>query len=220
MEYVKGVIFDMDGVILDTESLSLRFWEETLGKHGIKMDRDGQISLMGKGKDDTIKGLKEIYGEDIPIEDYYIEKGQAVIDYLEENKPGVKKGFENLLKYLIRNNYKTAIATSTMRWKMANRMKFLNFDKMVDSVICGDDVEKSKPNPEIFLKAADSLGLSPKECIVIEDSKSGIKAAFDGGFRCIMVPDFKKPDDEIKEKTFMIVDSLEDVENWLKTNRI
>ena len=139
-----------------------------------------------------------------------------MIDYLEENKPGVKKGFESLLKYLIENGYKSAIATSTARWKMANRMKFLHFDEMVDCVVCGDEVNKSKPNPEIFLKAAEKLGLTPEECIVIEDSKSGVEAAYKGGFRCIMVPDYKKPDEEMKQMAFKVMDSLEDVEVWLK----
>lgn len=216
MKDVKGVIFDMDGVIIDTESLSLVFWEKILKKHGIQMDREAQISLMGKGRDDTIEGLKEAYGRELPMEDYYMEKGQAVIDYLEENKPGVKKGFESLLKYLIENGYKTAIATSTVRWKMKNRMKFLHFDEMVDDVVCGDEVKKSKPNPEIFLKAAQKLKLTPEECIVIEDSKAGVEAAYKGGFRCIMVPDFVKPDDDLKKKTLKIVDSLEEVEEWLK----
>lgn len=218
MKDVKGVIFDMDGVIIDTESLSLVFWEKILKKHGIQMDREAQISLMGKGRDDTIEGLKEAYGRELPMEDYYMEKGQAVIDYLEENKPGVKKGFESLLKYLIENGYKTAIATSTVRWKMKNRMKFLHFDEMVDDVVCGDEVKKSKPNPnpEIFLKAAQKLNLNPEECIVIEDSKAGVEAAYKGGFRCIMVPDFVKPDDDLKKKTLKIVDSLEEVEEWLK----
>lgn len=216
MKDVKGVIFDMDGVILDTETLSLMFWEKTLKSHGIEMDREKHILLMGKNSEETLKCLKEIYGEDVPIKDYYLEKGQAVIDYLEENKPGVKKGFESLLKHLIENGYKSAIATSTARWKMANRMKFLHFDEMVDCVICGDEVNKSKPNPEIFLKAAEKLGLKPEECIVIEDSKSGVEAAYKGGFRCIMVPDYKKPDEEMKEMIFKVMDSLEDVEAWLK----
>lgn len=216
MKDVKGVIFDMDGVILDTETLSLMFWDKVLKSHGIEMDREKHILLMGKNSEETVKCLKEIYGEYVPIKDYYLEKGQAVIDYLEENKPGVKKGFESLLKYLIENGYKSAIATSTARWKMANRMKFLHFDEMVDCVICGDEVNKSKPNPEIFLKAAEKLGLTPEECIVIEDSKSGVEAAYNGGFRCIMVPDYKKPDEEMKEMVFKVMDSLEDVEEWLK----
>lgn len=216
MSDVKGVIFDMDGVILDTETLSLMFWEKTLKSHDIEMDREKHILLMGKSSEDTVKCLKEIYGEDVPIKDYYLEKGQAVIDYLEENKPGVKKGFESLLKYLIENGYKSAIATSTARWKMANRMKFLHFDEMVDCVICGDEVKKSKPDPEIFLKAAEKLGLSPEECIVIEDSKSGVEAAYNGGFRCIIVPDLKKPDIDMEEKAFKIMESLEELEEWLK----
>lgn len=207
----------MDGVILDTENLSLIFWEKIFKKHNIKMKRESQILLMGKGKEDTIKGLKEIYGKELPMEEYYQEKGQAVIDYLEENKPDVKKGFESLLDYLIENKYKTAIATSTVRWKMKNRMKFLHFDDIVDSVVCGDEVKNTKPNPEIFLKAAESLGLAPEECIVIEDSKAGVEAAYNGGFKCIMVPDFKQPDEELKRKTFKIMDSLEDVEELLKT---
>ncbi|WP_300279715.1 HAD family hydrolase [Peptacetobacter sp.] len=218
MKNIKGVIFDMDGVILDTESLSLIFWEKIFKKHNIEIKRDAQILLMGKGKDDTIKGLKEIYGKELPMEEYYKEKGQAVIDYLEENKPGVKKGFESLLKYLLEHNYKTAIATSTVRWKMKNRMKFLHFDDMVGAVICGDEVKETKPNPEIFLKAAEKLNLSPKECLVIEDSKAGVEAAYNGGFKCIMVPDFKKPDEELREKAYKIMDSLEDVEYLLKNS--
>ena len=216
MSDVKGVIFDMDGVILDTETLSLMFWEKTLKSHGIEMDREKHILLMGRGKKDTIKLLKEIYDDDIPIEKYYEEKGEAFLDYLKENKPGVKKGFESLLKYLTENGYKTAIATSTMRWKMKRRMKFLHFDKKVDYIICGDEVENTKPNPEIFLKAAEKIGLKPNQCIVIEDSKAGVEAAFNGGFRCIIVPDLKKPDEDMKEKAFKIMESLESLEIWLK----
>ena len=216
MEKIKGVIFDVDGLILDTESMSLKYWIEEFKKFGIDVDENIIISGMGSDMYLLKKNLRERYGEDLPIDKMYEDKNIAMLGYLKEHRADRKEGFDSLIKYLNENGYKTAIATSTERRKFNIRMKHQNFIDKFDFVVCGSDVKNIKPDPEIFITAAEGIGLSPEECIVLEDSKAGVTAAYKGGFRCINIPDMKKPDDDMKKKAFKILKSLTEVEEYLK----
>lgn len=217
---IKGVIFDMDGTILDTESLSLGFWIETLKKYGIELDKNIVISLMGTSKKAIIDGMNQRYGDRVDIEKVYEEKNEAMLEYMEKQAPDVKKGYYELKKYLDDNGYKTAIATATVKDKVALRMKFLKLDEDFDFVVCGSDIKNSKPDPEIFLKAAEGIGLKPEECVVLEDSKAGVTAAYRGGFKCINIPDLKIPDDDMKRMADAELESLDKVVEYLeKINR-
>ena len=135
-----------------------------------------------------------------------------------EEKAPVKPGVKELLTYLKSAGVKIAIASSTKKSGVARELKQAGFLEYFDELVCGDMVEKSKPNPDIFLKAAQCLGEEPENCIVIEDSFNGIRAAHAANMFAIMVPDILPPDEEMKEKASLILDSLNDVLSYLKEN--
>lgn len=197
MEKLKGVIFDMDGVIFDTESVYLETWTETFKTYGYDLKKEIYISVMGTGKDNVIKTFKKAFGDNLPIEEMYKLKDKKFKEIIESGKVSMKPGAKEILLYLKNNNIKTALATSARKWRAEIQLEMSGINSLFDVIICGDEINNLKPNPEIFIKSAEKLKLKPCECIVIEDSSSGIKAAFDGGMYGIHVEDLKKADESI-----------------------
>ena len=124
-----------------------------------------------------------------------------------------------MLEYLKENKYKIAVATSTKRERAEKLLTMVKIKDFFEEIICGDEVKNSKPDPEIFLKAAKKLGSQPSHCIVLEDSAAGIEAAYNAGMKGINIPDMKIPDDEIIKKAFRIEQSLLDVLEYFKSNK-
>lgn len=127
----------------------------------------------------------------------------------------LKEGVNELIDYLKENDYKIALATSSDREKAEYLLELVKIKDKFDYIICGNDIVNSKPNPEIFLKAAENLKVEPKECIVIEDSKFGVKAAVNAGMKAINVPDMKMPDSEVKSMAFKIFNNLLEVKEYI-----
>lgn len=221
MKKIKGIIFDMDGVIFDTERISCRFWQKKLKEHGMDMTEDMYTEIMGRNRVGIIKGLESMFNR--PEIDFYKlsdEKVAQMGEFLDTGRIPVLPGVFEIIDYLDKNGYKKSIATSTRRVKAESRLKKENLFDHFDSIMYGDDVKISKPNPEIFLKTAEKMELNPSEILILEDSPSGIEAAYNGGFRCINVVDMKKPTDEMKSRTIAICDNLFDVIEWLEKNNI
>ena len=128
----------------------------------------------------------------------------------------LKPGLIELLTYLKENNYKTIVATSSNRARVDKILAGAQIAQYFDDSICGDEVTKGKPNPEIFLKACEKLGVEPSEALVLEDSEAGIQAAYSGNIKVICVIDMKVPDDNYKEMTARIVETLHDVIDYVK----
>lgn len=216
MKNVKAVIFDMDGLIFDTEKLSFEGWQSICAKEGYNMDKDFYITLIGRNLKGFGKLMKDKFGEDFPLERLYEEKVKHQLDSINKDGVPLKKGIHELLVFLKENNYKVAVATSTPRDRAEKMLTMGEILDKADTTVCGDEVENSKPDPEIFLKAAKNLGIDPKDCIVLEDSGAGIEAAFRAGMIPINIPDMKEPDDEMKEKSRYICESLLHVIDLLK----
>ena len=136
-------------------------------------------------------------------------------EYIKKNGVPIKEGVNELIDYLKENDYKIALATSSDREKAEYLLELVKIKDKFDYIICGNDIVNSKPNPEIFLKAAENLKVEPKECIVIEDSKFGVKAAVNAGMKAINVPDMKMPDSEVKSMAFKIFNNLLEVKEYI-----
>lgn len=213
MKNVKAVIFDMDGVIFDTEKAYLDIWTNVFETHGYALDRNIYISLMGTGKENVMKVFKEKYGENLPIIEMYKEKDEKLLDRMKRRLVPIKDGAYELLNYLKENNFKIALATSSRRERLDLQIKMFDIFEMFDAIVCGEDVINGKPNPEIFLKASEKLGVAPKDCIVIEDSLAGIKGAYAGGMIGFHVQDLKIADEDILRycnKNFMNLKEIKD----------
>jgi len=197
MKKIDAVLFDMDGVIFDTESVYLDIWTKVFKKYGYIMTLDVYISVMGTGRKNVIKTFLQIYGEDLPIAEMYIEKDKKLEEVIRNGLVPTKQGAKDILNYFKQNNYKIALATSAKRDRVERQLKMADMIGIFDDIVCGDDIKNGKPNPEIFLKAAQKLCVDPGKCLVIEDSPAGIKAAFNAKMTGIHVEDLKKADEEI-----------------------
>ena len=207
---IKAVIFDMDGVLFDTESLYLKSWIKVFEKYGYTMKKEIYLDVMGTGRENVKRVFKEIFGENLPIEEMYKEKDIELFKEIEENLE-TKEGALELLTYLKENNYKIALATSGERKRMEKQMKKADFIKFFDALVTKEDVTKNKPNPDIFLKAAEKINVKPEECMVIEDSFAGIKGAYEGKMIPIHVVDLKELDEEGKKLCYKSYKNLKEI---------
>lgn len=204
---IEAIIFDMDGVLFDTESLYLKSWIKVFKKYGYTMEKEIYLDVMGTGRENVKKVFKEKFGDNLPIEEMYKEKDIELFKEIEENLE-VKDGVLELLTYLKENNYKIALATSGERIRMEKQMKKANFIKFFDALVTKEDVNKNKPNPDIFLKAAEKINVEPKKCMVIEDSFAGIKGAYLGNMIPVHVIDLKELDEEGKKLCYKTYKNL------------
>ena len=217
MKNIDAVIFDMDGVLIDTERISFNAFKEVLSGYNYEMSEAFYLTMIGR----NVKSIKELmleeYGNDFPFEEVYKKKVKIAIDTIDRDGVIVKPGVHEIVDYLKNNNYKVAVATSTSRERAHYLLQQVGIKEKVNYIICGDQVENSKPNPEIFLKAAKGLAVEPENCIVIEDSDAGILAASRAGMKGINVPDMKMPDEDMKKLAYKICGSLHEVKTYIES---
>ncbi|MCR4639195.1 HAD family phosphatase [Ruminococcus sp.] len=208
MNDLKGAIFDMDGLMIDTEKLYLKFWIQSAKDFGYDMKPEHVYAIRSMARKYSIPTLKGFLGEDCPTEDIRAHRTELMAEYINEHGLEVKKGLFELLYYLNGRGIKMAVATATPRSRTTEYLEKIGAAKFFSAVICGDMVETGKPAPDIYLTAAGELGLPPQECAAFEDSPNGIKAAHAAGCHAIMIPDMTQPDDEIKPLLSAVYDDL------------
>ena len=211
----KAVIFDMDGVIFDTERVYLEIWQSVFEKYGYKMTKELYVNVMGTGRKNAIKTFLENFGDDLPIEKMYEEKDNQLFYIIENQGIPLKEGVKELFSMLKEKNYKIALATSAKRERVEKQIKDKWLKESFDAIVCGDDVEKGKPSPDIFLKAAKKIDVEPENCFVVEDSPAGIKAAFSGGMKGIHVEDLKAADEDILKYCEKNFKNLQEIKEYL-----
>jgi beta-phosphoglucomutase family hydrolase len=215
MDKIEAVLFDMDGVIFDTENVYLEVWTKVFQKYGYEMTKDIYISVMGSGRKNVIKTFLNVYGQDLPIIQMYQEKDEKLEQVIEKGQVPIKVGVKKILIFLRENGYKVALVTSAKRDRAIKQLKMANIEEIFDVIVCGDEVTNSKPDPEIFLKAARKISVNPENCIVIEDSPAGIKSAYNAEMIGIHVEDLKKADEEMLKYCHKSFKNLLDVKEYL-----
>lgn len=218
MKNVKAILFDMDGVIFDTERVYLEEWKQVFKKYGYKMKDEIYISVMGTGRENVKKVFKEYYGDNLPIEDMYVDKDILLNEAVSENKIPLKTGAFDILSYLKDNGYKTALATSAKRDRLEIQLSLADIKDKFDAIVCIDDVGKGKPNPDIFLLAAEKIGVEPSDCMVIEDSEAGIMAAFNAGMIPVHVKDLKEVSETIMKHSKRQFNNLHEIKQYIIEN--
>ena len=209
---IKAVLFDMDGLMVDTESLATEAFIHSAKKQGYNMTKEETLLVLGF----TTKSIYEFWENYFKISDV---SGKQLVDdhykYIENilftTGPSKMPYIEELLKYLKESNYKVAVASSSNMDHIINNMEKTGLKKYIDEFASGAEVENGKPAPDVFLLAAERLGVKPENCLVLEDSKAGVIAGSSAGAKVIMVPDMFKPDEECKERTYRIVGNLGEV---------
>lgn len=205
---VSGIIFDMDGVLIDSERQSNEGWLWAAGQLGVDMPmwlidsfKGAPAELCCKFFDDYYKGVID-YWEAKELRTQHVYKIRET-----EGIP-VKKGVKDIFEYIRNNGLKCAVATSTRRESAEKTLHEIGVWDYLDAVVYGDEVEHGKPEPDIFLRAAKAIGVNPSEAVVVEDSINGIKAGYAADMRVVHIPDTIAIDDDIRKLTYMVCADL------------
>lgn len=212
---VRSIVFDMDGVLIDSEALLLKDWKIVADKAGIRDIENTLNQCIGITAPETEALFCKVYGADFPYQKY--KSMVSEMYYAETEKDGlpVKPGVYELFEFLKENNYLIGLASSTREEIVRKEMKSIGLLDAFHAVVCGDMVSKSKPQPDIYLKACELLKVSPARCYAVEDSPNGIRSAFRAGMLPIMVPDLIEPDEELRTLLYKKFDSLLEVREFL-----
>lgn len=203
---IKAVIFDMDGVIVDSEPAHIEAEKQILLKHGVKVTTEELRAYTGTTAEFEFADLIRKYKLNTTVEALFKEKENILFKLLKrEVQP--TKGVIELIKNLKRQGVKLGIASSGHRKLVRFFLGKLKIASQFDSVVCSEDITHSKPHPEIFLKSAKELGVRPDECVVIEDSKLGVEAAKSAGMKCVGYRNPNSGDQDLSEAD-MIVDDF------------
>lgn len=212
---MQCVVFDMDGVLFDSEALVLRSWEQTAEIHGIPDVREVCLRCLGTNAAESRRLFLEKYGADFPYDTYKAEMSARYWENVGEGKLELKPGVREILDALRQNGWKTAIASSTRTAVVREEMQHFGLEQMFDEIIGGDMVRRSKPDPEIYLTACRVLGADPAETYAVEDSYNGIRSATAAGMRPVMIPDLLPPTPEIESLTAKIFPSMTEFQQFL-----
>lgn len=211
----RAAIFDMDGLLFDTESIARWAWKQALKNHGYIMSDNLYMEVVGRDLSWRKKLLKKVYGETLPFESVTIER-IAIGDEreLREGLP-MKPGVLDLLQKLSGLGIIIGLATGTGRTRAIRRLTNAGINQYFTTIVTSEDVAEGKPAPDIFLEVSHRMNIPPAECMVFEDSCVGVKAAFAAGMCPIMVPDIEQPSPEISSLAYRVFNSLEQVQKLL-----
>lgn len=211
------IVFDMDGLMFDTEKLSISAWKHAGEKYGLNIESSHVIEIIGIRFEDAIKVFEKYFGKNFPFSEIRKIREKYAFDYIEKNGIPIKKGLKELISYLEDNNILKAVATSSERTKAKKYLSSANMENRFDYIVCGDEVLRGKPNPDIFLKVAEKAGCHPSQCIVLEDSENGIVAASKAGMKPMFIFDIKRPSKSAEKLLFKEFSSLLEVKYYIKS---
>lgn len=214
---VQAVIFDMDGVIFDSERLVIECWQVVAEKHNVPDIVEICMRVQGNNREETGKRFREKYGNDFPYDAYKKEVSALFRERYGEGRLPLKPGVVEILQELKQRHIPLALASSTRTDIVKLELDEAHLLSFFDAVLGGDMAPRSKPEPDIFLAAAKALDVAPANCYVLEDSFNGIRAANRAGMHPIMVPDMQQPTDEIRELAEVIADNLPAALAYLRT---
>lgn len=215
MNKPKALIFDMDGLLLDTEGLYKRAWTKAAAESGFDLHDALYLKLIGITIADCESVLCDAFGPQFPLEIFRTRAAGLYEELHTAEGLPLKPGVREILVWARQEKVPCAVGTSTVQAEAKKRLEHHNVIEYFQVIIGGDMVERGKPHPDIFLKAQEALGIAAAHCLVLEDAHSGLVAAREGGMRSCLVPDLLPPSDESRKLAEGVFTSLHEVRNWL-----
>lgn len=213
---IEAVIFDMDGLIFDTERLAACGWREAGRKLGILITDVEIGQIRGRNITSSRKLFREWFGDSVNYDEVRAIRTAYVNRVVEEHGTPVKPGVERLMRYLKENGIKRALATSSQREVAEKYFRLAELPMEFDASVCGTEIQNGKPAPDVFLLAAKKLETAPEHCLVLEDSPNGVRAGAAAGCQVIMVPDLDAPTEALVGLCAEVAGTLEEVIAWLE----
>ena len=216
---MDAVIFDLDGLLADTEIISLKVYQELLKDFGIPFTEETYSrEYSGHREDENVQRFLDTY--DLPWNfDQTLEKVYELEARILVNGVNLKKGAKNLLAFLQREGIPIALATSSVESRARMILDSNGILSLFDHLVFAKDVKRSKPYPDIFLKTCSDLNVLPENCLVLEDSEAGIEAAYRAGIPVICIPDLKMPAQSFLNKTEQVFQDLDAVRDYLESKK-
>ena len=205
---IKGVISDMDGVMLDSEKLYVRFWCEAAQSLGFPMEKKHALGIRSMARPFAIEKLRGWFGEEFDYDAVRNRRKALMDEYVRKNGIEAKRGAKELLEWLKQNGYAVALATATPVGRASAYLEQTGLLPYFDKICSARQVAHGKPAPDIYLFAAEQLGLAPQECIALEDSTNGVRSAAAAGCKTVLVPDLDNPEAELSSLLYATAESL------------
>ena len=205
---IKGIIFDMDGLMIDTEKLLHKYWVQAANEFGYPMRIEHVLQIRSLAAKFAIPKLKNMLGDDF---DYYkvrTRRMELMTQHVEQYGLEKKEGLDELLDYAKEKGYALAVATATDEERTEKYLKSIGKYDYFDKIVCGPMVVNGKPEPDIYLEAAKRLQFPAPNCMALEDSPNGILAAYRAGCIPVMVPDLDEPDKKTEDMLYACVSDL------------
>jgi HAD superfamily hydrolase (TIGR01509 family) len=213
---LSAVIFDMDGLMLDTERISIRAWDLAMAERGYSIPPETYLQVLGRNIQGTRSVFCQALGDELPFDEIYRRKQYFVDEIIAQDGIALKPGLLELLDTLTQKSLPKAVGSSTARPTVWKKLTLTGIANRFDVIVCGDEVQHGKPAPDIFLAAAAQLAVAPAGCLVLEDSENGIQAAHAAGMIPVMIPDLKQPAEEIRQIAYRVFPSLHRVDELVR----
>ncbi|MBR5153077.1 MAG: HAD family phosphatase [Clostridia bacterium] len=211
-----GFVFDMDGTLFDTETISLDAMDTVASEFGMSLPEEFKLGLLGLPSEEIKQRFLSTFGDDFDYARFRSRKIEVQDAAVEKDGVPLKPGLTEILEYGRAQGISMAVATSTSRYRAINLLTKAGVVPYFQYILCGDEIKNGKPHPEIFMTAAEKLGLMPEECIAFEDSRNGIISAHRAGMFAILIPDKIEPDREMADAADLVCDSLFDAVEYIK----
>lgn len=216
MRRIEALVFDMDGLIFDSERVVQRSWNHAGEVLGYGKIGEHIYHTLGFNVVRRETYFKSVFGNDFPMEEFNQITRKKFYDIVEQEGLPVKEGVRELLEYAVKHQMKVALATSSRREYSTKILTDAGLIDYFDGCVFGDMVKHAKPDPEIYLKACESIHMNPEVCMALEDAPAGIRSSSAAGMLPVMIPDLVEPDEEIQKLYYRRFDSLLEVISLLE----
>ena len=213
---IRGILFDMDGLVLDSEALYTRFWREAANALGFPMTVEQSWGMRSLGKKLGQPYLESLFGPTVDYTTLRQKRIELMDAYVEKYGIDAKPGIYELLDYMEENQIPGAITSSSPMEFIERHLSNANLLHRFQKLCSGHSIPNGKPAPDIYLLGAKELGLKPEECLALEDSPTGILSAYRAGCLPVMIPDLDQPNEDTQNLLFAKADSLADIIDILK----